>query len=263
MKNDNSPEFPTFLKKLGAASDDGRLLIERDGRLLIERQEAIATAVALLRHARGEAALSQKELGGLLATTQSAIARLENPTTYRGRGPGIDTIAAALSACGFRLTLSAIPHLDEKNAICDNNASGELMQLSSLMGSIKVCYLRVDCNDEIIHFNKYWQSFHSGLGDYVTVGTQYEEFLRAGIGFGCFPEAESDEQEWLRKRLEIHRNPSKPFLLPRENDIWLEVSETKTIDGGVATIARDVGPLRSIKAAYRSLDQAVERIGQT
>jgi transcriptional regulator with XRE-family HTH domain len=58
-----------------------------------------------LRNARRAAGLSQADLAKRLATTQSAIARLER----EGANPRLDTLARALAACGQELELVARP----------------------------------------------------------------------------------------------------------------------------------------------------------
>src|SRR5918997_4207488 len=62
-------------------------------------------ASILLRNARRAAGLTQVDLADRLATTQSAVARLERP----GANPTIDMLDRALTAAGHRLELSAAP----------------------------------------------------------------------------------------------------------------------------------------------------------
>ena len=59
----------------------------------------------LVRTARRAAGLSQAQLAARLATTQSAIARLERP----GANPRVETLDATLRASGQRLALEAAP----------------------------------------------------------------------------------------------------------------------------------------------------------
>jgi transcriptional regulator with XRE-family HTH domain len=63
---------------------------------------AIAAQVAEQRQARG---LSQKELAGLVGTTQSAIARLESG----GRPPRIDTLLRIANALDCELVVQLRP----------------------------------------------------------------------------------------------------------------------------------------------------------
>jgi transcriptional regulator with XRE-family HTH domain len=63
----------------------------------------MSSAATLIRRARTDAGLTQAQLGGLMATTQSAIARLERA----GANPTVATLESALSAAGRRLELTA------------------------------------------------------------------------------------------------------------------------------------------------------------
>lgn len=66
----------------------------------------------LIRSARNEAGFTQAELARRLATTQSAVARLESA----GSNPRLATIERALQACGKMLELRAVapsPSVDE------------------------------------------------------------------------------------------------------------------------------------------------------
>jgi uncharacterized protein len=70
------------------------------------------TAGALIKDARQSAGLTQAELARRLDTTQSAIARLESPSS----NPRIDTLERAIAAAGRALELSfgsAAPQVDE------------------------------------------------------------------------------------------------------------------------------------------------------
>jgi transcriptional regulator with XRE-family HTH domain len=63
----------------------------------------VSTAATLICQARTDAGLTQAELAGLMATTQSAIARLERA----GANPTVATLESALNAAGRRLELTA------------------------------------------------------------------------------------------------------------------------------------------------------------
>jgi transcriptional regulator with XRE-family HTH domain len=70
------------------------------------------TPGALIRGARKKAGLSQAELARRLETTQSAIARLESPSS----NPRLDTLDRAIAATGQELALSLrarAPQVDE------------------------------------------------------------------------------------------------------------------------------------------------------
>jgi len=59
----------------------------------------------LIRDARRDAGLTQKQLAEVAGTTQSAVARYEAARAL----PDIDTLHRLLAACGRRLELLAVP----------------------------------------------------------------------------------------------------------------------------------------------------------
>ena len=59
----------------------------------------------LIREARHEAGLTQKQLAERAATTQPAVARYETARAL----PDIDTLHRLLTACGRRLELRSVP----------------------------------------------------------------------------------------------------------------------------------------------------------
>jgi transcriptional regulator with XRE-family HTH domain len=70
------------------------------------------SAATLIKDARKNAGLSQAELARRLQTTQSAVARLESPSS----NPRLDTLDRAIAATGQELTLAVsaqAPQVDE------------------------------------------------------------------------------------------------------------------------------------------------------
>jgi len=65
----------------------------------------VTIPATLIRTARRDAHLTQTDLAVRLETTQSAVARLESPSS----NPTIATLERALEAAGHRLELTAAP----------------------------------------------------------------------------------------------------------------------------------------------------------
>ena len=72
---------------------------------------------ALVRLARQEAGLSQRELAGRAGTSQAAIARYERAQVM----PDVPTLFRVLRACGFDLRLSLAPHDDHDEELVAAN----------------------------------------------------------------------------------------------------------------------------------------------
>ena len=66
---------------------------------------------------------------------------------------------------------------------------------------------------------------------------------------GLAPEAVGREEEWLRERMERHRNPKGPFELRRQDGIWLFIHDQRMPDGSTATISADITERKRMEEA--------------
>lgn len=75
-------------------------------------------------------------------------------------------------------------------------------------------------------------------------------------------------EQWLRSRLQSHRDPSGPLLLHDNRDRWIEITEFRTSTGGLLSFHRDVTEERAsrkhaedqtmlLRATLDSIDQAI------
>ncbi len=115
-----------------------------------------------------------------------------------------------------------------------------------------------DAADRLVAANRSWWEFNSTADGDVAVGILYEDYLRSALAAGKFPEANGREDEWLRHRLEIHRNPDGPFELARENGRWIWVNEQRLPDGGVITVATDITARKKAEEEIRALNAELE-----
>ncbi|HVE46361.1 MAG TPA: helix-turn-helix transcriptional regulator [Acidimicrobiales bacterium] len=72
---------------------------------------------SLLRRARKEAGLSQRQLAALAGTSQAAIARYEKARVM----PDLATLFRLLRVCGFNLRLDLQPHDDSNDVLIAEN----------------------------------------------------------------------------------------------------------------------------------------------
>jgi transcriptional regulator with XRE-family HTH domain len=77
----------------------------------------MGTASDLVREARRRASLTQRQLGSLTGTTQSAIARIERGTSE----PSYERVAELLRACGFELVPRVQPVDDADWSVASSN----------------------------------------------------------------------------------------------------------------------------------------------
>jgi transcriptional regulator with XRE-family HTH domain len=79
----------------------------------------MGTAADLVREARRRSGFTQRQLGALTGTTQSAIARIERGSSE----PSYERVADLLRACGFEL----VPHIEPVDDSDWSVASGNLL----------------------------------------------------------------------------------------------------------------------------------------
>jgi PAS domain S-box-containing protein len=77
-------------------------------------------------------------------------------------------------------------------------------------------------------------------------GVTFEEIVRAEVKAGALIEAAGQEEAWIRKRLEDHRNPLGAFELSRSNGIS-QVREHRTGDGYTLIISNDITEQKKIE----------------
>ncbi|MFQ5763381.1 MAG: PAS-domain containing protein, partial [Rhodospirillales bacterium] len=112
-------------------------------------------------------------------------------------------------------------------------------------------------DDRMIMCNQSYRRLNSQVADATRRGVTFEEHVRAMAEKGLVPEANGREDEWLRERMERHRNPKGPFELRRQDGIWLHVREKRMSDGSIATISTDI---TERKRAEERLQDAIETI---
>ncbi|MET1028666.1 MAG: diguanylate cyclase [Dongiaceae bacterium] len=100
-------------------------------------------------------------------------------------------------------------------------------------------------------------------GTWATLGTPigltFEEVFSA-IAYGDLTavDAMADRQGWLKRRLELHRNPPvKPLEVMLTNGRWLRVTERRTAEGGYVGVWTDI---TTVKASEARLRDAIDSI---
>ena len=74
---------------------------------------------------------------------------------------------------------------------------------------------------------------------------------------GLVSEAVGREDEWVAERLVQHGNPGDPFVQQRSDGRWVQVDESRLVDGGTVSIYTDITQLKENEALItRARDQA-------
>ena len=113
-----------------------------------------------------------------------------------------------------------------------------------------------DAEDRIVIANAAWRDLNKEVEETTRPGVKFEDHLRALLARKLIPEAIGREEEWLRERMERHRNPTGSFELTRQNGRRTRVFEQRLPNGGTILILSDI---TDSKLAERALRESEER----
>ncbi len=113
-----------------------------------------------------------------------------------------------------------------------------------------------DAEDRLVFVNKaYLRYLPEDLKAIYVPGAVFEDLVRAHTDRGLIDQAIGREEEFIRIRLDRHRNamglPAHRFA----NGIWYELMEYRLQDGGILTIRRDVSEWIAVTTALRENEE--------
>jgi len=123
-----------------------------------------------------------------------------------------------------------------------------------------------DADDRLVTCNTRYREYFVGLDDYVVPGAVFTEIVAAGLERGLFPRAEGDIPAYLEdiaeKRQQAIGESREQFI----NDMWLQITDHRTKDGGTVSIYTDVTELKKNQQAIEQqseiLKLTLENMGQ-
>ncbi|WP_299484255.1 adenylate/guanylate cyclase domain-containing protein [uncultured Roseibium sp.] len=118
-------------------------------------------------------------------------------------------------------------------------------KLVDAIGSTSEGFAFFNADDTLIlHNDQYLRLLYGDSNVDVAPGMSFEEILRLGIRDELIDVEAGDPEEFIQKRLELHRNPVSSILQKRGKGKWIQISETKTSDGGTVAVFSDVSELK-------------------
>ena len=108
-----------------------------------------------------------------------------------------------------------------------------------------------DADDRLVAFNKKYLETLPSAQDVQARGGTFEDIIRANVEQGLITEAIGREEEFIRERLEQHRNPGEPVIRHFSDGRWVMINEARTPDGGIATSFTDITEIKSTEERTR------------
>lgn len=129
-----------------------------------------------------------------------------------------------------------------------NNAEEKSRQLAAAVEGLSELIGIYDADDRLVFANKALRDEYKDNPAVVTPGATFEARMRHLLQTNPPVEAIGREEEWLRERMEKHRNPTGHFELTRSDGVTLLLHEQKLPDGTLVNIATDITNLKHATA---------------
>ena len=120
--------------------------------------------------------------------------------------------------------------------------------LRDAVESISEGFVIFDSEDRIVLANEAFRKLYAEVADFARPGVPFEDFLRAALEHGVFPDARGRESEWINARLENHRDLSGSVVQRLADGRWVMVSERRMSNGGIAGLRMDISALKKAEA---------------
>jgi len=130
------------------------------------------------------------------------------------------------------------------------------IQLNNAIESISEGFCLFDKDDRLILQNNHYRVLF-GLDD-SHIGSSFEALARRALESRIEPGM--DQQEYLRQRLQHHRDPPGPYVQQLRDGTWLRITERKTDNNSTVAIYSDI---TEIKQREQALDKAIAERDKT
>ena len=105
-------------------------------------------------------------------------------------------------------------------------------------------FVLYDADDRLVICNERFRAFYGRGGSDLKPGVQFEDVIRSLVASGNVPDAEGDEDAWIRGRLARRQDADASWETRMTDGRWLLVSERRTKDGGTVGIYTDITAIK-------------------
>jgi signal transduction histidine kinase/CheY-like chemotaxis protein/HAMP domain-containing protein len=174
--------------------------------------------------------------------------------------PGRDEVGAMSNTLTlFRDSLIERDRLAQEREDARLALSRAQTRLLEAIESVTEAFALYDAEDRLVLCNSKYRELYEGIDLDIHPGVTYEEILRTSAAVGLVKQSVGRKDEWVRERLDRHRNPTGPFEQARADGHWFQVSERRTQDGGVVGVFTDITELKRREA---QLGDMVDQLAQ-
>ncbi|MCF8468358.1 MAG: response regulator [Sneathiella sp.] len=159
----------------------------------------------------------------------------------------------------FRDSLIERERLAMEREEAQAEARSAQQKLLEAIEAVTDAFALYDADDQLVVSNSRYRNMYAYLGVPIEKGTSYETIIGAAVEKKMIVAAQDNSEQWLKERLERHRNPTGPYEHLRADGKWLRINEQKTADGGIVGVFTDI---TEAKARETELGEMVDRLAE-
>ena len=107
---------------------------------------------------------------------------------------------------------------------------GENM-LRDAIDAVDEAFVLFDPEDKLVYCNEKYRFLYPGMEDLMVPGTHFDALVRRGAQLGLYREALGNEEDWVRNRIQAHREGLTVRVQKNADGQVLRVIDRKTADG--------------------------------
>jgi PAS domain S-box-containing protein len=262
--------------ELSIVADGERLLAENSTlsrRLTAAVDGLVAAADRDIHNARGEALAVQHLGSGVLLgvvflslVSSFLIVWLYVDRTLLARLTALSASMLAIASGNLRAPLPAPGNRDEIGKMAEaltifrdtaveveehnlREVASARQRLVDAIESISEGFSLYDAEDRLVLCNTRFRELYPDVADALVPGTPFAAIARTVADRHLIRDAVGRVEEWLDRRLALHRNPPGPHLQAQSDGRWIQVNERKTQVGGTVAVFTDVTELKHTEQA--------------
>jgi len=122
-------------------------------------------------------------------------------------------------------------------------------RLRDAVESLADGFILWDADDRLIMRNEAVGRMDPEMGEMLTPGISFREFIERRVQLGRVALAMGREGDYIDERVAHHRNPTgEPFEQRLSSGRWIRMRERRTREGGIVSVRTDITPLKEREA---------------
>ncbi len=133
-------------------------------------------------------------------------------------------------------------------------------RLRAAFEHLRESILVTDPDDRILFTNRSFRELNRNVAHAIEPGQKFEDYLRAGIAAGNYPDAVGTEETWLATRLAERRNPGNPVERPRSGGRWFLIDERRLPDGSTVRFGTEITERKRAEAELHERNRDLQLV---